>query len=203
MAAALSDPMIRDEVKEKDGVCVYVYNVWHILRANGFMSVYNMYGRTMPYYALLKDGSVKCRGDFTTGRPFLSMLFLLLHKTRLASFFKIEIPRVVRDSHIDLVCGLIKHSKVLFNAAFPRGRFYVLFHPYHAGEAAQIARIKEFLQQQGIPYFSYPGLYDPDEAAGSKHIIPGDGHPNAYANKKLAAKLAADISAIPDIRKER
>jgi hypothetical protein len=191
MTAQLSSPTLQQQIKEKQGLGIYVYNAWHIARTNGFMSVYNWWGRTLPNYFITKDGSVKRDGDFTTGRPWRSLLFQLLHKTRIAALFKMEIPPSINDKHIDLVCALIKESQTRFLKKFPGGRFYVLFHPYCTGNTT---RITHYLQDNGIGFFAYPGLYDEDMATDWKHIITGDGHPSAYANKKLAEKLSADIN---------
>lgn len=191
MAAELSSPAIQQQIKEKQGVGIYVYNMWHISRTNGFMSVYNAWGRTLPYYVITKDGSVKRDGDFTTGRPWRSLLFQLLHRTRVATLFRMEIPPSINDKHIDLVCALIKKSEKIFHEKFPGSKFFVLFHPHCTGDTT---RITQYLQDNEIGFFAYPALYEEDMATDWKHTIAGDGHPSAYANKKLAEKLSADIN---------
>jgi hypothetical protein len=69
----------------------------------------------------------------------------------------------------------------------------VLFHPHCTGDTT---RITKYLQDNGIGFFAYSDLYDEDMASDWKHTIAGDGHPSAYANKKLAEKLSADIKAL-------
>jgi hypothetical protein len=193
MLPKLQSDALPDEIKEAEGVAVYVYIAWHVVRTAGFMSVYNGWGRNMPYYFIDADGKLKRDGSFTTGRPVRSFIFRLLGISRMAKYLKMDIPPKITDEHINLTFLLIKESAAVFKQKFKGSRFCVLFHPMHTGDTK---KLKELLTKEGIHYFEYPGLFAEEEKTGYKNVIKGEGHPSAYANRVLGERLAQDIARL-------
>jgi hypothetical protein len=188
MLAKVQDKNIANEIAEPNGIGFYVYNAWHIPRAAGFMSVYNSWGKDMPYYFLDENKMLIHDGNFTTGRPVLSLFYRILGLSGIAKLFKIEFPFKITEEHIQLTNEIIRAAQQAFKEKFKQSEFYVVFHPLNTGN---IQNIKSFLDSNRIRYLDYADLFKNIEDNGLL-TIP-DGHPSAYTNKLIAEHIAEDL----------
>jgi len=186
MLAKLQSGELRSEIDEPKGIAVYIFFDEHVDRVIGTMNIYNMWGKTMPYY-FLDHGQLKRDGNFTTGRPLISRIYRRLGKSETLKYFHVNFPMRINGDHIRLTAEVIRESQRLFTQQFEGSDFYVLFYP--AGKL-HTKQIIPCLLQSGIKYLDYTSLF----ARGEKDIVfPGDGHPTAHATEAVARKLVADL----------
>ncbi|PCJ27657.1 MAG: hypothetical protein COA97_03300 [Flavobacteriales bacterium] len=190
MLARLEHKDLSKEVKEKDGIGIYIF-IWpHIRRAIGDMRIYTGWGHTMPYY-YLDDGEVIRDGNFASGRWFTSRLYEYLNRSFIWDCFKVNLPTQIQESHMVLAAEIIKKSKETYEEQFGNDNFYVVIHPVDWEEFTpeRNEQFKLLLKQKGIKYLDYSQKLSLDE----KHIIKGDGHPNEISDEKCAKMLVKDL----------
>jgi hypothetical protein len=190
MLATLESGQLLRDIKEEEGMLIYLYIDAHILRVAGPMSIATTWGKNRPYYVLGKDHAPIRNGDFTTGRPVLSAIYNFLSKSKLLKLLKIDIPPKMSARDIELTARLIERSAHLYRQQFPKGRFVVALHPdsYQYG-----TQLKAYLEKFHIETYDYRGLFD---ASLPQYVIdPEDIHPNALANKELVAQMVKDLKA--------
>jgi hypothetical protein len=190
MLARLEHKDLSKEVKEKDGIGVYIF-IWpHIRRAIGDMRIYTGWGHTMPYY-YLDDGEVVRDGNFADGRWFKSKLYEFLKRSFIWDCFEVNLPTKIREEHLLLAVEIIKKSKETYTKQFGNDKFYVVIHPvdWEAFTQEKNNEFKLLLEERGINYLDYSQKLSLDE----KHTIKGDGHPNEISDEKCAKMLVKDL----------
>ncbi len=187
MLALLQQRDLRLEVKGDQGTLVYVYLGFHVSRVVGRLSVVTAWGEFMPYYAIDSDGELQHRGNFTSGRPVLSLLFWLAGKLALKRRLGIDYPRPQRPEDLELTVRIIQESQSTFLDLFPNGRFLVLFYP----SKGSTNNIRPGLDRAGVAYLDYRNLFDP---SSSEFCIAKDGHPTPLAYELLARQLSVDLN---------
>jgi len=191
MLAVLEKWDIKNQIKEKEGVAVYVFIDDHVNRAIGTMWHHNALAHRFPYYAVDANGKLAAKGNFTSGRPVIAVIYKLLWKTNIVRYFKIKFPPRIGDRHIRVTCKIIEESKNLLTKEFKNSEFYVLFYP----GSTRAAKMIPYLKKMGIKYLDYSALWGENRDVWR---IKDDGHPSAKANKMIALKLTEDIGIYHD-----
>jgi hypothetical protein len=191
MLARLEHKDLSKEVREKDGIGVYIFLWSHIRRAIGDMRIYTGWGHTMPYY-YLDEGEVVRDGNFAKGRWFTSKMYEYLDKSYLWDYFGANLPTDTREDHMILAAEIIKKSKETYAQQFGNENFYVVIHPTDWEEFTpeKNEQFKKLLTERGIDVLDYSDKLILDE----EHIIIGDGHPNEKSDEKLAKMLVRDLN---------
>jgi hypothetical protein len=187
MLAKLQSEHLNQEIKEKEGLVIYTFIDDHVPRSIGSMAVYNQWGRLMPFYTLDANNNLVRQGNFTSGRPLLSALYIILGKSQTAKYFNINLPPGLYEHHFALTAKIIETARDTFVEKFGHDNFYVLFFP-DVSERAN--RIIPYLEKAGIKYLDYSTLYDHSR---SDLWIKGDAHPTAQGYKSVATTLVKDL----------
>ena len=191
MVALLENGVIEPIVEQETGIAIYTYIDEHIARAIGSVQVFNQWGRLMPYYYLDEDGALVRDGNFSTGRPFLSALYLLIGKSQVVHFLGLDFP-AVRDRHVELVAGMIESSRDMLKDRYEDVAFYVLFYPGYSETAPDLI---PYLETAGINYLDYGDLLHLEQPG---MWIEYDGHPTGEAYEIVAEKLVDDLGIRTD-----
>src|SRR5205814_1143 len=146
------------------------------------------WGSYFPYYVMDGADRLVYKGNFISGRPLLSKLYLLMWKSRLVQYLdtRLHLPRV-SEENIRLTAKIMEESRNIFREKFHGENFYILFYPNGSGQDAK--RLIPYLKRAGIKYLDYSDLAD--EAMRDK--IPNDSHPSPKSYRAVALKLAQDI----------
>ena len=190
MLARLEHKDLSKEVKEKEGIGVYIF-IWpHIRRAIGDMRIYTGWGHTMPYY-YLDDGEVVRDGNFASGRWFTSKLYEFLKRSFIWDCFEVNLPTQIRENHMILAAEIIKKSKETYEQEFGNDNFYVVIHPvdWDAFTPEKNEEFKLLLKERGIKYLDYSQKLPLEEG----YTIKGDGHPNEKSDENCAKLLVKDL----------
>jgi len=127
MLSLIETTDFRKQIKEKQGVFVYVYIDDHIQRANGFLEQRN-WGTNAPVYKKV-NGVLKRLGSFKTAEPMTTWFYSFLSKkVNFVKRFKRNFPWITQK-HIQYTCDLISRSKDLYVAQYPRSNFFTYVHP--------------------------------------------------------------------------
>lgn len=191
MLAKLQSQNFRQEVEEDQGIAIYVFIDDHVQRSIGSMRVYNQWGRVMPFYTLNSDNNLVRKGNFTSGRPLLSTLYIIIGKSQTANYFNVNIPPRLTERHIELTAKIIESSRDTFTKEFDSDNFFVLFFPSVSGQADKII---PYLEKARINYLDYSTLYTRNR---SDLWIEGDAHPSTKGYKIVANKLVEDLKLAP------
>ena len=190
MLAALSEMNLPRQVKPVTGrkVAIYQFLHFHIQRAVGKPSVANTYGKYFPYYALNDAGQLVRKGNFSTGRPVLTRLHLVLSRLSLLRFLLEAYTDTPSEKDIQLTARIIEESRRKFTEIFNSEDFFVVFFP---GSDSQInSQMISILQKRRIQCFDYSGLVDM-RAPGA---TLGDGHPTAKIHRRVGEELAEALA---------
>ncbi|MBL4655272.1 MAG: hypothetical protein JKY33_05565 [Bacteroidia bacterium] len=186
MLALLESGALTDQIQKNNGVALYLFTDDHVQRAVGSMTVYNLWGENMPYY-VIDDDTLLRKGNFTTGRSFISFIYKILGKSNIVDYFNISFPIKINNEHLNLTALVIAKAADYYKSQFNNDNFYVLFKP----ESKYVNALAPMLNDRNVNFLDYTNLFNKTDSA--MYII-GDGHPSAEANKRLAKKLVKDIS---------
>ena len=187
MLARINEMNLRQEVKEKDGIAVYVFIPHHIQRALGAMSVTGVWGGQGPYYTTDPDGKITRKGTFESGRPIQTWLFKTIMKTSIARYFKLDYPPVITDEHLEFIKKIILASREGLKVKLGLKDFVVLFFP-----GISYNPLIPMLDRAGIKYLDY-GKMDVQKLTGGLDTV-GDAHPSRYVYKLVADRLVRDLN---------
>ena len=187
MMLLLEQP-IQNEIPQKEGVGLYLFNLGHVPRVIGSMQVVTNWGWDFPSYRLEGDTLVR-EGTFKTAHPWRQALYSVLGKSQCLKYFHIDFPIRFRPAHFQLVARMIRRSSELFRQKWPGSEFYVVV---GAGEFNTWAfdHIAPYLDLHGIKYIRCPDVFDGKLAREDWEIAE---HPTAMANKILAERLVHEL----------
>ncbi len=187
--ALLEGRPLAAEIGQKRGHFIYVFLVFHVGRTIGSPAVFNGWGAFMPFYTLDSSGKVRRQGNFTSGRPWISLLFWFSSKLGLGHPPAIvHSPESIPDQ-LELTARIISRAAETFASKFPESRFLVLVYPQPLGAYD----LRPNLRALGVPFLDYSDLFRSDDRG--LHI-PDDGHPTGQAYRMVAEKLAVDLGLI-------
>jgi hypothetical protein len=193
MLARLQHKNLSEEVREKDGVAIYVFIGAHFRRNIGDMNIYNLWGYRMPHYRYDGDGNVVRDGNFQTGRPILNRIYAELYRSSFFRYFDINLPFSLSRRHLELTSDIIVQSRREYEAQFGNDRFFVLLHPmsWIGFDQEDIDEFKEILKEKNLPYFDYTDY----ELSQSRRLV-GDAHPNETTYMEVARRLSKEDELI-------
>jgi hypothetical protein len=187
MLAKLQDNQISKEIDKDKGILVYIIINDHFIRAIGSMRVHNTWGHSMPFYALDAHDKLIRKGNFTSGRPLVSLVYRGLGTSQILRFFGIDLHGNITDNHVAMTARIIEESRNIFLKKFKSNRFYVLFFP----NQKETRRLIPALRSADIEYVDYVDLFAVTQEGFE---IKNDGHPTPKAYKTIATRLAKDLN---------
>lgn len=193
MLAQLQSEDLKKEINEKHGILIYTFIDHHIDRAIGTLRVYNQWGLRIPFYTIDDHDRLVRKGSFTSGRPFLSLLYWGMGKSQILKAYGVNVPSRIREDHIRLTARIIEESRNAFKKQFPSGEFYLLLYP-------GVRRGKEmipYFERAGVKYLDYSSLI---KWPYQEFTIEDDSHPTAKGHRIVAAQLAQDLGKLDIIQ---
>ncbi len=186
MLAKLESGTIRNEVKERDGVVVYLYlEDVHEPRVIGDMQLTNSFAQYFPYYDFNERGELQRFGNFTTGRPVVTNMYHLLGKSQFVRYMGLNFPKP-SQRHEELVASIIDRSRQLCREQLGCEKFFVVCYPHRSPHR----RLLPLLESRNITVLDERDLFDPG-VEGNLH--KGDGHPTPLANRILSSRLSDQV----------
>lgn len=187
MLAKMESKTLNHEVKEKEGILIYIFMDQQIKRVICSMRIVTSWAKNKPYYYLGPHDEVFRKGNLTTGRPILRQIYRLLAKSELLKFFKIDFPPVITNRHIHITARVIEESRRLYREQFPNGDFYVVIYP----SSRYGTRLAKELSRSGIKILDESKIFSAHEP---RYILSMDNkHPSALADDELAQHLVQDL----------
>lgn len=116
---------IKFQVPEKEGLVVYHYFNFHLMRVLGTIQYFSWSWGQAPSYQWI-DGKLKHRGLFYRSRPFYFLLLKGLSIPGVFQYFKRDLPHSQSDYSIDLSCAIFKEMKKIMEQQFSKVDFLVL-----------------------------------------------------------------------------
>jgi len=186
----LEEPLEK-EIRQADGIGIYLFDAAHINRAIGAMSCVARWGGDLPSYRL--DGETLVReGTFGTAHPWRQHIFSLLYKSQVRSYFDINLPLWPRDRDFHLVARMIDRSSRLFHDKWPGSEFYVVFRP--TPPTMQTAEsLGRYLDRYGVKYIRCPDIYAGRLDPAAQAVEGLRGHPSPAANEVFAEFLVRHL----------
>lgn len=184
MLARLQYQDLTKQVKEKDGIGLYIF-IWdHINRSIGTMDRYCDWLSNAPYYEM-EDGKLVRNKMFKDGRYFQSKFYELVYQTNIIKYFKIDFPVKIKERHYDLVTEMIKEAKNEYQKQFGNDHFYCVIYPFWVGKTPKDLPIFEaYLKKKNIEYIDLT-----DFKFTGENTLGGDPHPNAATSVELSKIL--------------
>ncbi|HRG38672.1 MAG TPA: hypothetical protein PK289_09085 [Bacteroidia bacterium] len=184
MLARLQFKNLTPQVKEKDGIGLYIFLWDHINRSIGTMDRYCDWLSNAPYYEM-EDGQLVRNKMFYDGRYFQSKFYEWVYQTNIIKYFKIDFPVKIKERHYDLVTEMIKEAKNEYQKQFGNDRFYCVLFPYWVGTTPKDLPIFiEYLKKKNIAYIDLT-----DYRFTAESTLGGDPHPNANTSAELSKIL--------------
>jgi len=175
-----------NEIKEKNGLLIYMYIDPHVIRTIGGGHAMN-WKINDPYYEVNKDGELVRHGTFIEARPFLTRFYYILGKSRILRVLNIWFPLKITSKHIEVTAKTIEAMRDRFKLQYPDSEFYVLFYP----DVLYVDEIIGELQERDIQYLDFSHLYDSKDPKYS--IRKEDEHPSPLAHMTLGKKIVEEL----------
>jgi len=179
-----------DQILEKLGAAIYVYNDFHIDRNIGAMFPISWNEGNAPYLFIDENNELVADGKFYSNRYFTTQLYKLLNNSYTLRYFKVNLPLTSltpRAFFHPLLFKIIKSSFEIYKEKFQSDNFIVLIYPGNTGNEKLI----DFLRENNIKYFDYSKLFDGYDLSTLRY---NDGHPNLKANELVASTILKDLS---------
>ena len=187
MLAKLQQPDVELELPEGHGLLIYTFIDPHIGRAIGSMREYNLCSHDMPYFTINQQNELVKKGNFTTGRPLLSLFYQIVGKLQFTKYFQLSIPPRITERHIRLTARIIEESCRIYRRRFPGSEFYMVIFP----RSNNFTGVTPGLRQAGVKVLDYSALIPPYPQTG--YAIEHDGHPSPLAYRELAGRMVQDL----------
>jgi hypothetical protein len=190
---------LRDAIEEPSGYAVFLVIPAHVGRVVGSSRVSTGWGRHFPYYAEHgRDGLVRV-GDFTYGRPLITLAYFAWSNSVLAERLGIELPVRYTERDYRLTARVLRESRRrLAEELRLRGSVVVLAQVYDDAQRRTIDGVRDALAREGVPYLDYTRLFDSGDP--KYRLAALDYHSSAAANRVIAARLVADLIDAPSAR---
>lgn len=171
----------KKEIKEKNGVMIYVISEAHYPKTLGrFLHIYRP---EMPDYKLV-EGKLKYMGTYIETEPLTNWIKMVFGNSWLRRMLGDinELTTYTQEEH-DTVCAIISSTNDKFLKQYPSSKFILFLHtnlPYIDRE-----ELTKCVKKNNIPYIDSYMEYDEDKFDSD----PIDGHPTGYLNKLLVDKF--------------
>jgi hypothetical protein len=189
MLARLQYQDIKEVVKEKDGIGLYIFFWDHIERSIGSMDRYSKWVSNAPYFYMKGDELVRDRA-FKNGRYLTSKIYEKLYQSSIINYFNVSFPLSLNEDHFDLVTEMVKKSKEEFKEQTGSDKFYLVIYPsYTEVDKEQMKSFLQLLDDKGVEYIDLTKNY----IYTGESTLRGDPHPNANTNELLSKRLFEEI----------
>ncbi len=190
MLRRIEDGQTTELFRGNDTRVVYTYIPHHVRRVIGGMRTATRFCRDAPYYALTPDGELEYRGTMTTGRPWLQPFYEALDHEAVLKYFGVDIPIQITDRHLDFTARIIAASRDRWAEALDESDFTVVIYPQPLWAETASEDIIPMLKARGIRCLDYSHRFD-----GQPEMwIPGDKHPTARAQDRVAQWIVQDLA---------
>lgn len=186
----LQDPLER-EIRQKQGIGIYVFFSGHINRVIGgmFMTVY--WGAGFPNYEIQGDQLVRT-GSFESVHPWRLALHRFLAKSETVKYVINHWPGTYSQNDYRLTARIIQEAARTFRQKFLDSPFYVMFFP-DQGTIACADEMMRRLDQFGVPYLYFPDVLD--SLTPEARTVDG-WHPSQAANELMAERLTRELDCL-------
>jgi hypothetical protein len=185
MLARLQYQSLTNQVVEKDGVAFYVFFWGHVYRSIGPMEGYCGWLSGAPYYKMEGENLVRDK-MFKNGRYFISKIYEYIYQTNIVKYFKMDFPLKINSKHVNLVCEMVKQSKIEYQKQFGKNDFYVVIYPTYINYTdEELTEFKNALTKMEIDYIDLTTCIK----YGPEHTLNPDPHPNANTSELVAKEL--------------
>jgi hypothetical protein len=181
-------PGFREEIEQDAGIFFYLFIDHHIDRLTGRMRVVGSWGENLPYLTAGPAGW-EHHGSFGEAWSIRSPLYRLLCKSALLRVLEVDWPPAIREQDLRLTASMLKSTADAAASLYPNSPFYVIFHP----TSRHAAVLAGMLEESGVRYLDYSGMFDRDPPAEGTSYFLADGHPTAYAHARLARQIVTDL----------
>jgi hypothetical protein len=172
----------KKQIKQANGVMVYVFIESHIDRSTGKLPSLSWLGLT-PAYKKISDGVMIRNGNLLEENYGFGALLLkaypMLKKMNLGN--RIFPPVFPWD--VTKVCELVEATKNEFHKQYPNSKFMIYGHPFDGIFRPQFKSCLEKKKIWAVQGKPIPPL-----------IFDGDGHPKAEANRLIQADILESIA---------
>ncbi|HOE27620.1 MAG: hypothetical protein IT574_11635 [Candidatus Aureabacteria bacterium] len=175
------------EVKEKNGISVYLFINGHIERLAGSMGTTRWSEGSFTYYEKDVSGVMVRKGTFESGRPWITRAYKILGRSRLLQRLRIDFPPRFTDAHGALLADTIEAMERGFKRHYPQGQFVMVIYPNSSMARLFLSKLAE----KNIKVLDYTNLFDPEL---QEYKIRGERHPTALAYRTIARKLVEDLN---------
>ena len=173
------------EVKEKEGIMVYVISEAHYPKTLGkFLHIYRP---EMPNYKMVND-ELKYLGTFRETEPVTGWMKMIFGNSWLRRMMgdMNDLTSYTQEEH-KTVCEIVKKTNTEFLKQFPTSKFILMLHT----NLPWIDRkeLTSCMKTNKIPFVDTYMEYDEDKFDSD----PVDGHPTGYLNELLTEKLVEGL----------
>ncbi len=193
MLRRIEDPATTEFFRGNKTHVIYTYIPHHVQRAIGAMQYSSRFGTNAPYYKIGKNGEPEYLGTMTTGRPWLQPFYDIMDHEAVLKCFNVDLPMRIADRHIEYTASIIAASRDRWAQALPDSEFTVVIYPEPLWADTPAARIVPMLEARGIRCLNYADRFD----GQTEMWIPGDYHPTAAAQDRVAQWIVEDLRLDP------
>lgn len=180
------------EVGEQQGFAFFFFIQDHIARVIGSSQVSTTWGRHFSHYVLRSDGELVREGNFTTGRPFLTLFYECVGWSNVVSYFDLRLPIRYSERDYQLAAAIMAESQKRVEKMFKLKGFYVLIAPVFDEQELYIAqRFMGHLNERHVRFLDFSRLYDPNDQPYT--IAEEDAHNSGLANRVIAVQLVKEL----------
>jgi hypothetical protein len=184
--AKASNTEFRKEIRQGNGIIIYDFIEDHINRTIGGSSTV-MWNHNYSYYRKTGDGLFVRTGSFLTGRPLVTAVYRRLGESALLKTLNIGLPLRTTRAHVHFTAQVIEQIQSELKLTYPDAEFLVMIYP----GSKSAGRLKSELDEIGIKYLDYSGLFDPNDR--KFYLSEEDKHPSPYAYQLIAEQIVTDL----------
>lgn len=187
VTATLEKKNLRADLKERNGVGIYVFIDDHIKRSNRSLKRISTWGGSHPEYVLKGDSLVN-NGLYNNNLSFFDHLFtFILNKSTVLNYFNIDYPFVIGEKDFLYTSKLILQAKKNYVRQFKNNAFFVVLAP------GCDYKITNYLKEKKIKFIDMSKFFKIN--AESYISFEYDRHYNGEFNKVWAKELLRQIES--------
>jgi hypothetical protein len=173
-----------NELSEKKGIALYVFNDHHIRRNMGAINEVGDWGADKPYYYEGPNGEIKADGSFAQQRPLWTFLMKQLFKSNILKYFHYEFQPTEKDWKFHTL--ILRHMREAVGKL--NGQFIVVLCP----DTQHSQHLIPYLEEAGISYINLSPWHMRNYVKGSLYL-KNDLHYAPIGHQKFAEIIASVI----------
>lgn len=189
MLAALEHDIVSSIVTVEPRVVIYQALAVHVRRSAGLTE----WDENGPRYILKDNGELTYEGSFNEPiAPSDRISSWIRSKVKESSIWKrfLKRERNVQQEDVDLFLAIVTNTRDLVKILWPEAEFYVLF---WRDKTWVSERIESDLREHDMNVHLITDVLPDIDINSRKYYLPGDLHPNSYANKLIAEYIVNEI----------